>query len=789
MNALQKTITLLILVVTLFFGVQVSIPHTSQDKIHSISTLSQISVSVSPQEAYAQYEYIGGIFNPANYLLGNTEKRVVNSGLMWVGNKTVEVGSGINSAQKAASCISGPVDCALDILDTVVRGLANLILWLTSWVTWFAGVSLNMAIYLTIFEMHTYVENMDAIENGWTIFRDIANIAFIFMLLYIAIATILEIGINTQKTLVRLIIAALLINFSLFFTTAIIDTSNILTVTIYDQIGESVDTSTEQSLANWMDNGLSGRMMDGLNLQSVYNVQQTGNIVTTGLANINTFLLQTLGGSLLLLVAAAIFFAGAMMFVIRFVIFIFLMITSPIAFATMILPNTQKTSKKWWSALMDQAIWAPVFMLMTLIALEVIQSANNAIDLSNSDANVATNALIGSGISAITLFIGFVFLVGILVISKMAGASGADWSTRAGGRVVFGAAGFAGRQTLGRAGAFVADSERLKNAASDENRSAITRGAARLALRTGSGTSKASFDARNRAGSAAGGVSQALGGGKVNLGKSTKTSFAKRQEETEKQAAERAKLFDPSQNEIAGAEANKKLAEDAYEQALHQVDPERRNTIQALRKTTKEQRQQINALPKGSPERIALQRDLQQKEAELEQTETAFSEDISKPDAQEQLKPFQEEVRQANLRADKLKGVNSEEAKKRAQANTKRGNLSKEEYNKKIEQVAKDYETKSAGEERKESYAKQYENSSRATKLFTLRSQRQQDKIAGKIRKEIKGKKSTKDLVKEFAKAEDIDIPDDNANTPGDTQGTSAPEPEPNTNNDTNSTT
>ena len=80
--------------------------------------------------------------------------------------------------------------------------------------------------------------------------RDLANMFFIFILLYIAIATILEIAAyNAKALLARLIIVALLLNFSLFFTRVIIDASNIWGSAFYDRIS-SASKEWEGELSN-----------------------------------------------------------------------------------------------------------------------------------------------------------------------------------------------------------------------------------------------------------------------------------------------------------------------------------------------------------------------------------------------------------------------------------------------------------------------------------------------------------------------------------------------------------
>lgn len=82
----------------------------------------------------------------------------------------------------------------------------------------------------------------DFVGKAWSVVRDLSNIFFILILLYIAIKLILGIGGSEVKKMIgSVIIMALLINFSMFFTQVIIDSSNILALIFYNKV--SVDTT------------------------------------------------------------------------------------------------------------------------------------------------------------------------------------------------------------------------------------------------------------------------------------------------------------------------------------------------------------------------------------------------------------------------------------------------------------------------------------------------------------------------------------------------------------------
>lgn len=72
--------------------------------------------------------------------------------------------------------------------------------------------------------------NNPIIQIGWTLIRDLTNMFFILGLAYIGLATALNIsGFNTKKTFAKLLLFALLINFTPVIAGVIVDTANIVT--------------------------------------------------------------------------------------------------------------------------------------------------------------------------------------------------------------------------------------------------------------------------------------------------------------------------------------------------------------------------------------------------------------------------------------------------------------------------------------------------------------------------------------------------------------------------------
>ena len=106
---------------------------------------------------------------------------------------------------------------------------------------WFGGTLLDYSITILLVNMGNLLSSESTIgkeiSNLWEIIRDLFNLAFIFGLIYLGFKTILRIDESqTRKTLGMIIIAALLINFSLYTTKVVIDFSNLLAFEIYELI-------------------------------------------------------------------------------------------------------------------------------------------------------------------------------------------------------------------------------------------------------------------------------------------------------------------------------------------------------------------------------------------------------------------------------------------------------------------------------------------------------------------------------------------------------------------------
>ncbi|GMQ95465.1 MAG: hypothetical protein BMS9Abin13_580 [Patescibacteria group bacterium] len=259
------------------------------------------------------------------------------------------------------------LSCGITALDHCVALLGYyLFFWPASWLLIVAGAIFDS---MMAFSLSRSVINQPFVMEGWRAVRDVANMAFIFVLLYISIATILNLG-NYKKFLVNLVIVALLINFSAFFTKVVIDASNIVALEFYNAIAAPVtDYATGITVK---ETSISAVFITGFDPQKIVGSEVFKNWIKEGNSVASLFFVFIAGGVISIVASYALLRVG-FMFLSRLVAFWFLIIASPLAFIAFALPNAS-FANKWWHQLVSQALVAPVFLFLMYIIAKIVQS-------------------------------------------------------------------------------------------------------------------------------------------------------------------------------------------------------------------------------------------------------------------------------------------------------------------------------------------------------------------------------------------------------------------------------
>src|SRR3989344_5569405 len=264
------------------------------------------------------------------------------------------------------------------------------------------------------------------IGPAWEVVRDISNIFFILILLYVAVKMILDMGgHDTKKIIARVVITALLINFSMFFAKVVIDSSNILALVFYNKLTvtttESIDggeahlkpytsvsgRETEKDLSGAMVAKFDASKMLGddffKKIKNQIVVVQTfehpgkgwlllgvpGVVAGYGNALKNYYFPQEvippaimisiiLISGAIMLFAAWCFFVAAFAFLMRVIELWVLIIFSPFAFMSFSIPLLAHTEYIGWDAwskrLLKVSFMAPSYMFFMYFIFKLIQA-------------------------------------------------------------------------------------------------------------------------------------------------------------------------------------------------------------------------------------------------------------------------------------------------------------------------------------------------------------------------------------------------------------------------------
>jgi uncharacterized membrane protein required for colicin V production len=345
-----------------------------------------------------------------------------------------------------------------------------------SFLNYSVSLSLNSAAYALSFT-----------AEGWTIMRDLANMAFIFIIMYIAFTIMLKAETaNTFRNLAAVIVVALLVNFSFFFTRVVIDTGNILAVQFYNAIARDITATTPPLSGTPIAIGgqitdLSAPIMNAVKVQSLLGVTSFSEVNkliqgASGWGAFSTFLALSLLfialGIMLVVIAASFLFAGVK-FLLRVVGLWFVIIASPLAFAARALPSNSTAMYlygEWRSALINFTFYPAVYLFIFYIITQFMKRISGQSLTSGAVSGVFTGsttsdtispliagAAIRVGIICILLYLAYtladkIVKTGNQMTSRILGWAGGTirGSAWLGGRTIVPLTAFAGRNLLGR---------------------------------------------------------------------------------------------------------------------------------------------------------------------------------------------------------------------------------------------------------------------------------------------------------------------------------------------------
>ena len=197
-----------------------------------------------------------------------------------------------------------------------------------------------------------------SIYKAWSAFRNIANIGFVIMLLVVVFSQVTNIGIsnyNIKKILPKLIITAILVNFSYLIMGILIDLSQIA--------GNGIGALIRSVAADGMDADASARASATIStIAGLVTGAAGAGAIAAGLLSGPAIILPVV---MFIVTSLISVFFGFIMLTIRQAAIIMVVVLAPLAMVLYALPNTAAITKKYFSTVKALLMLYPMFIFAT----------------------------------------------------------------------------------------------------------------------------------------------------------------------------------------------------------------------------------------------------------------------------------------------------------------------------------------------------------------------------------------------------------------------------------------
>ncbi len=294
---------------------------------------------------------------------------------------------------------------------------AYVIGYIAGGVFWVVGFFVQLALNLNL---HITEPTNLIVQSGWNIILNITNLGFVLAIIVIAFATVINYeSYAIKKTIWKLIVAALLVNFSFVIAGAIVDVANTATQFMMQKSGTNDPAAWGSAMA---------AMFQPQQFLSVdKNFDPTG-ANTKGITegSLNPFIsiiASIIFGAVFTFIAAMTLFTVGVMLFVRYVTLSFLLMFSPIIWLARVFPFTAKYWSMWWQRFLKWTFFAPIMMFFMYLALRTMSGTVAA--LGSVPASFAGQSMIMTQLSSIgQLFLVIGIMMGGLYVANELGMEG-----------------------------------------------------------------------------------------------------------------------------------------------------------------------------------------------------------------------------------------------------------------------------------------------------------------------------------------------------------------------------
>ena len=304
-------------------------------------------------------------------------------------------------------------DPGLSGWDVLWSPIVSLLVGIQKLLGMFIEVSFNLITSFIDVKIVRGMLTSTAVTETWTAVRDVCNLAFILTLLFSAFATIFHIEKYHIKTIiVKLVLMALLINFSLPITRFVIDTGN---VPMY---------YLAQVLMGPEASGIGSQIAKEANVLCAILPSYGKCGILTGATDkqqLDKGYAELIGSIVLLFLFAITMFSVAILFAIRTIALTILLIFSPLGFVGIAVPALNKYATQFWETLIQYVFFGPAMLFMIVVSVKMMAALNGL------SAN-------GAGVSVSQGFVGSIMMMSVpivilwmaMIVAQKSGVAGAS---------------------------------------------------------------------------------------------------------------------------------------------------------------------------------------------------------------------------------------------------------------------------------------------------------------------------------------------------------------------------
>ncbi|MCK5085086.1 hypothetical protein KAK05_00060 [Candidatus Parcubacteria bacterium] len=319
----------------------------------------------------------------------------------------VNIGSKV-IADSLGYILTSAIDTLLNFIYAILFAVLNIGLMLSivlvKFGAWCIDVALDPRLYMGDLT-NPGVLVSSTVDTGWKTVRDMCNTFYLFFLLIIAFGTILRSStFNAKNLLPKLVLSLFLINFSAVIAKLVIDFGQVF---MYE-------------IMSWMGTFQGG----GGSLTSIVD-QFNAQINNAGFqASLDQVILVAFALTYSLALGF-VYIMLAIFLLIRLVAFVFLIILSPIAFLSIVLPSMSKYTSEWWSELVKYSLIGPIFMFFVYLSATMAnEMVSNFTPLPVT--NTGFDAVKDLAVIMIPHSIALFMLLAVIPITQRLGVAGAN---------------------------------------------------------------------------------------------------------------------------------------------------------------------------------------------------------------------------------------------------------------------------------------------------------------------------------------------------------------------------